>query len=88
MTPERVIRETDEKLYQPKIHSDRIKELYRIKTITHLPITVLVDMAIAEFIEKMDLEMEKPDDCHQEKPYNPWDDPEDLTTYLEPYQND
>ena len=24
----------------------------------------------------------------QEEKYNPWDDPEDLTAYLEPYQND
>ena len=24
----------------------------------------------------------------REPEYNPWNDPEDLTTYLEPYQND
>ena len=52
MTPERVSRSDDERLYQPRIHSRRIRELYRIKTETGDPITVLVDKALAEFVER------------------------------------
>ncbi len=49
---ERIDRTTDENLYQPKIHSQRIRDLYALKIITGLPITVLVDLAIRDFIEK------------------------------------
>lgn len=48
---ERVIRENDERLYQPKIHSDRIRQLYQIKEATGLPMTVLVDRAIEVFLQ-------------------------------------
>lgn len=47
---ERINRQTDERLYQPKIHSDRIKELYLLKLMTGIPLTVLVDKAIQELI--------------------------------------
>ena len=47
---ERVDRQNDERIYQPKIHAERVKELYRIKEITGIPMTVLVDMAVREFI--------------------------------------
>lgn len=49
---ERINRQADENLYQPKIHSDRIRGLYQIKIITGLPLTVLLDMAIERFIEE------------------------------------
>ena len=49
---ERISRQTDENLYQPKIHSRRIRELYVLKELTGIPMTVLVDLAIREFIEK------------------------------------
>jgi hypothetical protein len=52
MTPERISRSDDEKLYQPRIHSRRIRELYRIRGETGDPMTVLVDTALAEFVEK------------------------------------
>jgi len=48
---ERIDRRTDENLYQPKIHSERIRDFYALKLITGLPMTVLVDQAIREFIE-------------------------------------
>ena len=51
MTPERIRRHDDEHLYQPRIHSRRIKELYKISQGTGEPMTVLVDQAIADFIE-------------------------------------
>ena len=52
MTPERINRSDDERLYQPRIHSRRIRELYQIKTETGDPITVLVDKALADFVER------------------------------------
>ena len=52
---ERINRQDDENLYQPKIHSRRIRSLYQISDITNLPMTVLVDLAIKEFIEKYEV---------------------------------
>ena len=49
---ERINRQGDENLYQPKIHSDRIRSLYQIKLVTGIPLTVLVDMAIMKFLEE------------------------------------
>jgi hypothetical protein len=48
----RIDRKDDESLYQPKIHSERIRKLYVLKEITGLPMTVLVDAAIREFLER------------------------------------
>lgn len=45
----RIDRKNDESLYQPKIHSERIRALYRIKQETGKPMTVLLDAAIREF---------------------------------------
>lgn len=42
----RIDRKDDESLYQPKIHSDRIKTLYGLKQATGKPMTVLLDQAI------------------------------------------
>src|SRR6266496_6181150 len=44
----RIERKTDESLYQPKVHSNRIKELYNLKQVTGLPMTVLLDQAIQD----------------------------------------
>ena len=52
---ERINRQEDENLYQPKIHSKRIRSLYWISTITNLPMTVLVDLAIKEFVERYEV---------------------------------
>ena len=48
---DRIDRRLDENLYQPKIHSERIRSLYHIKVITGLPLTVLLDMAIVMFLD-------------------------------------
>ena len=56
---ERINRQDDENLYQPKIHSRRIRSLYRICEYTSLPMTVLVDLAIKEFIEKYEVDFMK-----------------------------
>jgi hypothetical protein len=45
----RIDRTTDENLYQPKIHSERIRSLYQIKQATGKPMTVLLDQAIQDF---------------------------------------
>jgi hypothetical protein len=52
MSPERLSRSNDERLYQPRIHSRWIRELYRIRSETGEPMTVLVDRALAEFVER------------------------------------
>ena len=52
MTPERIRRYDDERLYQPRIHSRRIRELHRISEETGEPMTVLVDQALHEFMER------------------------------------
>ena len=41
-------RKNDESLYQPKMHSDRIRELYNLKRATGIPMTVLLDRAIRD----------------------------------------
>ena len=52
MTPERMTWETDEGLYQPRIHSERIRELHQISKELGEPMTVLVDQALGQFIER------------------------------------
>jgi hypothetical protein len=44
----RIDRKNDESLYQPKVHSDRIRELYNLKQATGKPMTVLLDQAIRD----------------------------------------
>jgi hypothetical protein len=47
----RIDRKNDESLYQPKIHSERIKTLYSLKQATGKPMTVLLDQAIRDLAE-------------------------------------
>jgi len=44
----RIDRKDDESLYQPKIHSERIRTLYQIKQATGKPMTVLLDQAVSD----------------------------------------
>ncbi len=44
----RIDRKNDENLYQPKIHSERVRELYKLKKETGKPMTVLLDQAIQD----------------------------------------
>ena len=48
---ERISRKNDEKLYQPAIHSERIRALHELKVMTGIPMTVLLDMAIAKLLD-------------------------------------
>ena len=52
MSPERIRRNDDEKLYQPRVHSRHIRALHRISEELGDPMTVLVDQALDEFIER------------------------------------
>jgi hypothetical protein len=54
----RIDRTGDESLYQPKIHSDRIKTLYGLKQETGKPMTVLLDQAIHDLAERYTVERE------------------------------
>lgn len=47
----RIDRKNDERLYQPKIHSERIRTLYQLKEATGKPMTVLLDQAIRDLSE-------------------------------------
>ena len=44
----RIDRKNDKNLYQPKMHSDRVRELYNLKQATGIPMTVLLDQAIRD----------------------------------------
>ena len=52
MTPERMDWSDDERLYQPRIHSRRIRALHRIGEDTGQPMTLLIDRALKEFITR------------------------------------
>jgi hypothetical protein len=52
MSPERMSWQSDEKLYQPRIHSRHIRALHRISQETGQPMTVLLDQALVEFTER------------------------------------
>ena len=52
----RIDRKGDESLYQPKIHSDRIRTLYGLKQETGKPMTVLLDQAIHDLAERYRVE--------------------------------
>ena len=48
----RIDRKDDEHLYQPPIHSKRIRTLYHLKQEIGKPMTVLLDQAISELAER------------------------------------
>jgi hypothetical protein len=55
MTPERIDRTNDERLYQPPIHSRWIRHLHQLSEELGEPMTVLVDRAISEYVEQYQL---------------------------------
>lgn len=52
----RINRKGDESLYQPKIHSERIRLLYNLKQLTGKPMTVLLDKAIHDMAQSYGVE--------------------------------
>ena len=49
---ERINRQADERIYQPKIHSNLIREIYKISEATGIPMTEILDQAIREYYGK------------------------------------
>src|SRR5215213_7891167 len=63
----RIDRKNDENLYQPKIHSERIRALYQIKQETRKSMTVLLDQAIQDFAATYDNSPARTDDPYLQK---------------------
>lgn len=49
---ERISWKDDERLYQPRVHSKRIRELHQIAEETGQPMTVIVDIALRRYVEE------------------------------------
>ena len=58
----RIDRKGDESLYQPKIHSERIRALYNLKQATGKPMTVLLDQAIRDLSANYGFEYQPEDE--------------------------
>jgi len=71
----KIDRKDDESLYQPKIHSERIKALYNLKQATGKPMTVLLDQAIRDLAENYGViyQFEEEPILEKVEPEN-WDD--------------
>jgi hypothetical protein len=50
---ERISRKDDENLYQPRLHSKRIHQLYKLSQELNLPMTVLLDTAVEFYLTKL-----------------------------------
>ena len=86
---ERINRKTDQKIYQPRIHCERIRELKVVKELTKRPLTVLIDEALAlylssfatlpeykEYQAKMEAEWRMEDEKKESniRPVDEWED--------------
>lgn len=65
---ERMTWRDDERLYQPRIHSRRIRQLYEMGQTTNTPLTVLLDRAIGEFLSRSKVSPECPDASQKSRP--------------------
>jgi hypothetical protein len=70
----RVDRKSDESVYQPKIHRDRIRVLYGLKLHTGMPMTVLVDKAIRDLAEHYDYQLPGEDQVEVPPETETWDE--------------
>lgn len=52
-------RKDDENLYSPKIHSKRVRELHELSVRLKVPMTVIVDQAIEEYIGRVKEKLEE-----------------------------
>lgn len=89
---ERINRKTDHKIYQPRIHSKRIRELRVVREFTHRPMTVILDEAISFYLSTF---FTSPDyktyeeamwqkESEAEEPTDPnLDDYEDLANFID-----
>lgn len=70
----RIDRKNDESLYQPKIHSERVRVLYNIKQITGKPMTVLLDQAIRDLAESYNIEYREDEPVEEVAEMETWED--------------
>jgi hypothetical protein len=49
---ERMSWKDDERLYQPHIHSKRIRELHKLAELSGKPMTTLIDLALRKFVDE------------------------------------
>ena len=59
---DKISRKDDDNVYQPRIHRDRIAQLYQIKERTGVPMTVLLDRAIEDLVERYNSQSGSVDD--------------------------
>lgn len=84
----------NQKKYQPRIKSDKIKDLYRVKEFTNKPMTILVDEALSlylatffsspqylDFLDQIDRELEFQDAALDDPP--DFGDYEDLSAWFD-----
>jgi len=89
---EQINRKKDKRVYQPRIHADRIRELYAVKEFAHRPMTVILDEAISLYLSTF---FTSPDykayeeaiwqkESEAEEPKDPnLDDYEDLSNFID-----
>lgn len=70
----RINRKGDESLYQPKIHSERIRLLYNLKQLTGKPMTVLLDKAIRDMAQSYGVEFPREEPVEIAPPFETWEE--------------
>ena len=80
----KISRKDDESLYQPKIHSERIRTLYQLKVATGKPMTVLLDRAIHDLAASYGTEYQSTDEPVLERvDEETWDDIREYREFLD-----
>ena len=80
----RISRKDDERLYQPQIHSERIKTLYGLKQATGIPMTVLLDQAIQDLAANYGVIYQFEEEPALEKvEQETWEDIREYTRFLD-----
>jgi hypothetical protein len=79
----RIDRKDDESLYQPQIHSKRIRALYQLKQVTGKPMTVLVDQAIRDLTESYRTENLEEDPVMEQVRDETWEEISEYKEFLD-----
>jgi len=80
----RIDRKNDESLYQPKIHSERVKTLYSLKQATGKPMTVLLDQAIRDLAANYGITYQFEEEPVLEKvEQETWEEVREFRTFLD-----
>jgi hypothetical protein len=70
----RIDRKNDKSLYQPKIHSERVRALYQLKQVTGKPMTVLLDQAIRDLAASYSVEFSENEPAEQPIVVETWEE--------------